>query len=104
MCVLSRVQLLVTLWTVACQAPLSMHGGAAPGKLARSWASDVRLKDQGEAVESWHLTHLNLLYSLQESDMAFEKHCLCILSFPHDGGEKALYFCWNKKLSSENGI
>ena len=24
MCVLSRVQLLVTLWTVACQAPLSM--------------------------------------------------------------------------------
>ena len=80
--------------------PCCYHRGAAPGKLARSWASDVRLKDQGEAVESWHLTHLNLLYSLHESDMAFERHRLCILSLPHDGREKALYFCWNKKLSS----
>ena len=57
----------------------------------------MRLEDQGEAVEAWHLTHLNLLYSLQESDMSFERQRLCIVSLLHDCGEKALYFYWNKK-------
>lgn len=80
------------------------HGGAARGHLGRSGASDVRWKDQREAVELWHLTHLNLLYSLQESDMSLGQESLVSGASSAQLWGKSLHFCWNKRVSRENGI